>query len=291
MASLELRMQIIKEELLQVKAQYSDERKTDIVYASEEFNPEDFYADEEMVITISHMGYIKRTPLSEYKVQNRGGVGSKGSATRDEDFLEHMIMATMHNTMLFFTEKGKCFWLKVWEIPEGTKQSKGRAIQNLLNIEPDDKVKAYINILNLKDEEYINNNYIVLCSKQGIVKKTTLEAYSRPRANGVNAITIKDGDQLLDAKMTNGKCDIMIAVKSGKAIRFPEEKVRPMGRTASGVKGISLDNEGDEVIGMICIESGKSDVLVVSENGYGKRSSIEDYRITIEEVKELRPSI
>ena len=280
LASLELRMQIIKDELLQVKAQYNDERKTDIVYASEEFNPEDFYADEEMVITISHMGYIKRTPLSEYKVQNRGGVGSKGSATRDEDFLEHMIMATMHNTMLFFTEKGKCFWLKVWEIPEGTKQSKGRAIQNLLNIEPDDKVKAYINILNLKDEEYINNNYIVLCSKQGIVKKTTLEAYSRPRANGVNAITIKDGDQLLDAKMTNGKCDIMIAVKSGKAIRFPEEKVRPMGRTASGVKGISLDNEGDEVIGMICIESGKSDVLVVSENGYGKRSSIEDYRIT-----------
>ena len=280
LASLELRMQIIKDELLQVKAQYNDERKTDIVYASEEFNPEDFYADEEMVITISHMGYIKRTPLSEYKVQNRGGVGSKGSATRDEDFLEHMIMATMHNTMLFFTEKGKCFWLKVWEIPEGTKQSKGRAIQNLLNIEPDDKVKAYINILNLKDEEYINNNYIVLCSKQGIVKKTTLEAYSRPRANGVNAITIKDGDQLLDAKMTNGKCDIMIAVKSGKAIRFPEEKVRPMGRTASGVKGISLDNDGDEVIGMICIESGKSDVLVVSENGYGKRSSIEDYRIT-----------
>ena len=280
LASLELRMQIIKDELLQVKAQYNDERKTDIVYASEEFNPEDFYADEEMVITISHMGYIKRTPLSEYKVQNRGGVGSKGSATRDEDFLEHMIMATMHNTMLFFTEKGKCFWLKVWEIPEGTKQSKGRAIQNLLNIEPDDKVKAYIKILNLKDEEYINNNYIVLCSKQGIVKKTTLEAYSRPRANGVNAITIKDGDQLLDAKMTNGKCDIMIAVKSGKAIRFPEEKVRPMGRTASGVKGISLDNEGDEVIGMICIESGKSDVLVVSENGYGKRSSIEDYRIT-----------
>ena len=280
LASLELRMQIIKDELLQVRAQYKDERKTDIVYASEEFNPEDFYADEEMVITISHMGYIKRTPLSEYKVQNRGGVGSKGSATRDEDFLEHMIMATMHNTMLFFTEKGKCFWLKVWEIPEGTKQSKGRAIQNLLNIEPDDKVKAYINILNLKDEEYINNNYIVLCSKQGIVKKTTLEAYSRPRANGVNAITIKDGDQLLDAKMTNGKCDIMIAVKSGKAIRFPEEKDRPMGRTASGVKGISLDNEGDEVIGMICIESGKSDVLVVSENGYGKRSSIEDYRIT-----------
>jgi len=280
LASLELRMQIIKDELLQVKAQYNDERKTDIVYASEEFNPEDFYADEEMVITISHMGYIKRTPLSEYKVQNRGGVGSKGSATRDEDFLEHMIMATMHNTMLFFTEKGKCFWLKVWEIPEGTKQSKGRAIQNLLNIEPDDKVKAYINTLDLRDSDYINSNYIVLCSKQGIVKKTTLEAYSRPRANGVNAITIKEGDQLLDAKMTNGECDIMIAVKSGKAIRFPEEKVRPMGRTASGVKGITLDSEHDEVVGMICVESGKSDVLVVSENGYGKRSSVEDYRIT-----------
>ena len=280
LASLELRMQIIKDELIQVKAQYSDERKTDIVYASEEFNPEDFYADEEMVITISHMGYIKRTPLSEYKVQNRGGVGSKGSATRDEDFLEHMIMATMHNTMLFFTEKGKCFWLKVWEIPEGSKQSKGRAIQNLLNIEPDDKVKAYINTLDLRDNDYINSNYIVLCSKQGIVKKTTLEAYSRPRANGVNAITIKDGDQLLDAKMTDGESDIMIAIKSGKAIRFPEEKVRPMGRTASGVKGITLVNEGDEVIGMICVESGKSDVLVVSENGYGKRSSVEDYRIT-----------
>ena len=280
LASLELRMQIIKDELIQVKAQYSDERKTDIVYASEEFNPEDFYADEEMVITISHMGYIKRTPLSEYKVQNRGGVGSKGSATRDEDFLEHMIMATMHNTMLFFTEKGKCFWLKVWEIPEGSKQSKGRAIQNLLNIEPDDKVKAYINTLDLRDSDYINSNYIVLCSKQGIVKKTTLEAYSRPRANGVNAITIKDGDQLLDAKMTNGESDIMIAIKSGKAIRFPEEKVRPMGRTASGVKGITLVNEGDEVVGMICVESGKSDVLVVSENGYGKRSSVEDYRIT-----------
>lgn len=280
LASLELRMQIIKDELLQVKAQYNDERRTDIVYASEEFNPEDFYADEEVVITISHMGYIKRTPLSEYKVQNRGGVGSKGSATRDEDFLEHMIMATMHNTMLFFTEKGKCFWLKVWEIPEGSKQSKGRAIQNLLNIEPDDKVKAYINTLDLKENDYINSNYIVLCSKKGIVKKTTLEAYSRPRANGVNAITIKEGDQLLDAKMTNGENDIMIAVKSGKAIRFPEEKVRPMGRTASGVRGITLDSEEDEVVGIICVEPDKADVLVVSENGYGKRSSIEDYRIT-----------
>lgn len=280
LANLDLRMQIIRDELLQVRTQYNDERRTDIVYASEEFNPEDFYADEEMVITISHMGYIKRTPLCEYKVQNRGGVGSKGSATRDEDFLEHMIMATMHNTMLFFTEKGKCFWLKVWSIPEGTKQSKGRAIQNLLNIEPDDKVKAYINTFDLNDSDYINSNYIILCSKRGVVKKTTLEAYSRPRTNGVNAITIKDGDQLLDAKMTNGKSDIMIAVKSGKAIRFPEEKVRPMGRTASGVRGITLGNEEDEVIGMICVEADKSDVLVVSENGYGKRSSVEDYRIT-----------
>lgn len=280
LANVVLRMNIIKEELIALREKYGDERRTDIVYASEEFNPEDFYADDEMVITISHMGYIKRTPLTEYKVQNRGGVGSKGSATRDEDFLEHMIMATMHNTMLFFTEKGRCFWLKVWEIPEGTKQSKGRAIQNLLNIEPDDRVKAYINILDLKDTDYINSNYIVLCSKHGVVKKTTLEAYSRPRVNGVNAITIKEGDQLLDAKLTNGENDIMIAVKSGKAIRFPEYKVRPMGRTASGVRGITLDHENDEVIGMICVEPGKADVLVVSENGYGKRSSIEDYRIT-----------
>lgn len=280
LASVEKRMEIIKNEMLEMKALYGDERRTDIVYASEEFNPEDFYADDEMVITISHMGYIKRTPLTEYKVQNRGGVGSKGSATRDEDFLEHMIMATMHNTMLFFTEKGKCFWLKVYEIPEGTKQSKGRAIQNLLNIDPDDKVKAYINLLDLKDADYINSNYIVLCSKKGIIKKTTLEAYSRPRQNGVNAITIKEGDQLLEAKLTNGENDIMLAVKSGKAIRFPESKVRPMGRTASGVRGITLGSEEDEVIGMICVEPEKANVLVVSENGYGKRSDIEDYRIT-----------
>ncbi len=279
LARVELRMEIIKNELLAVKAQYGDERRTDIVYASEEFNPEDFYADEEMVITISHMGYIKRTPLSEYKVQNRGGVGSKGSATRDEDFLEHMIIATMHNTMLFFTEKGKCFWLKVYDIPEGTKQSKGRAIQNLLNIEPDDKVKAYINLLSLKDDDYINSNYIVLCTKKGIIKKTTLEAYSRPRQNGVNAITIKEGDQLLEAKLTNGENDIMIAVKSGKAIRFPENKVRPMGRTASGVRGIWME-EGDEAIGMVCVEPANANILVVSENGFGKRSAIEDYRIT-----------
>ncbi len=279
LARVELRMEIIKNELLAVKAQYGDDRRTDIVYASEEFNPEDFYADEEMVITISHMGYIKRTPLSEYKVQNRGGVGSKGSATRDEDFLEHMIMATMHNTMLFFTEKGKCFWLKVYEIPEGTKQSKGRAIQNLLNIEPDDKVKAYINLLSLKDADYINSNYIVLCTKKGIIKKTTLEAYSRPRQNGVNAITIKEGDQLLEAKLTNGENDIMIAVKSGKAIRFPESKVRPMGRTASGVRGVWME-ETDEAVGMVCVEPTNANILVVSENGYGKRSAIEDYRIT-----------
>ena len=279
LAHVELRMEIIKNELLAVKAQYGDARRTDIVYASEEFNPEDFYADEEMVITISHMGYIKRTPLTEYKVQNRGGVGSKGSATRDEDFLEHMIMATMHNTMLFFTEKGKCFWLKVYEIPEGTKQSKGRAIQNLLNIEPGDKVKAYVNLLDLKDVDYINSNYIVLCTKKGIIKKTTLEAYSRPRQNGVNAITIREGDQLLEAKLTNGENDIMIAVKSGRAIRFPESKVRPMGRTASGVIGIWMD-EDDEAVGMVCVEPDKADILVVSENGYGKRSDIEDYRIT-----------
>lgn len=279
LAQVELRMEIIKNELLAVKAQYGDERRTDIVYASEEFNPEDFYADEEMVITISHMGYIKRTPLTEYKVQNRGGVGSKGSATRDEDFLEHMIMASMHNTMLFFTEKGKCFWLKVYDIPEGTKQSKGRAIQNLLNIEPDDKVKAYINLLSLKDTDYINSNYIVLCTKKGIIKKTTLEAYSRPRQNGVNAITIKEGDQLLEAKLTNGENDIMIAVKSGKAIRFPEEKVRPMGRTASGVRGIWMEDD-DEAIGMVCVEPTNANILVVSEKGYGKRSAIEDYRIT-----------
>ena len=279
LARVELRMEIIKDELIAVKAQYGDERRTDIVYSSEEFNPEDFYADDEMVITISHMGYIKRTPLSEFKVQNRGGVGSKGSATRDEDFLEHMIMATMHNTMLFFTEKGKCFWLKVYEIQEGGKQTKGRAIQNLLNIEPDDKVKAYINLLSLKDNDYINSNYIILCTKKGIIKKTTLEAYSRPRQNGVNAITIREGDQLLEAKLTNGKNDIMIAVESGKAIRFPESKIRPIGRTASGVRGIWMA-EGDQAIGMICVEPTDANILVVTENGYGKRSAIDDYRIT-----------
>lgn len=280
LANEELRMNIIKDELLEVRAKYGDERKTEIVPNAEEFNPEDFYADEEMVITISHMGYIKRTPLTEFKTQGRGGTGSKGGSTRDEDFLEHMFIATMHNTLLLFTEKGKCFWLKVYQIPEGTKTSKGRAIQNLLNIEPDDQVLAYNKVKRLDDEEYINNNFIILCTKKGIIKKTSLEAYSRPRQNGVNAITIREGDQLLEARLTNGNQEIMIAVKSGKAIRFHENIVRPIGRTASGVRGITLGNESDEVVGMICVENESEDVLVVSEKGYGKRSSIEDYRIT-----------
>ncbi|WP_372642409.1 DNA gyrase subunit A [Ancylomarina sp.] len=280
LANHDLRMEIITNELLEVKAKYGDERRTEIVYASEDFNPEDFYADEEMVITISHMGYIKRTPLTEFKTQNRGGVGAKGSTTRDQDFLEHMITASMHNNMLFFTEKGKCFWLKVYEIPEGSKQSKGRAIQNLLNIEPDDKVKAYINVLTLKEEEYINNNNIILCTKKGVVKKTSLEAYSRPRVNGVNAITVREGDQLLEARLTNGNKEILIAARSGKAIRFSEDQVRAMGRTASGVRGITLRDEADEVVGMICVENADQDIMVVSENGYGKRSKVDDYRMT-----------
>ena len=280
LANEELRMQIIKEELQEIKAKYGDQRKTEIIPNAEEFNPEDFYADEEMVITISHFGYIKRTPLTEFKTQGRGGVGSKGSTTRDEDFLENMFIATMHNTLLLFTEKGKCFWLKVYQIPEGTKTSKGRAIQNLLNIEQDDKVLAFINVKTLTDEDYINNNYIILCTKKGIIKKTSLEAYSRPRQNGVNAITVREGDQLLEARMTNGNHDIMMAVRSGKAIRFKDEAVRPIGRTASGVRGITLGGEDDEVVGMISVENESEDVLVVSENGYGKRSSIEDYRMT-----------
>lgn len=280
LANESLRMQIIKDELIVVKEKYGDARKTEIVPNAEEFNPEDFYADEEMVITISHLSYIKRTPLTEFKTQGRGGVGSKGSTTRDEDFLEHMFIATMHNTLLLFTEKGKCFWLKVYQIPEGTKTSKGRAIQNMLNIEPDDQVLAYNKVKKLDDEEYINNNFIILCTKKGVIKKTSLEAYSRPRQNGVNAITIREGDKLLEARMTNGNHEIMIAVKSGKAIRFHESTVRPIGRTASGVRGITLGNENDEVIGMISVENESEDVLVVSEKGYGKRSSIEDYRIT-----------
>lgn len=280
LADEQLRMQIIKDELLDVKQRYGDERKSEIVLSAEEFNPEDFYADEEVVITISHLGYIKRTPLTEYKTQNRGGVGSKGSTTRDADFLEHMYIATMHNTMLFFTEKGRCFWLKVYEIPEGSKASKGRAIQNMLNIEPDDKVMAYINVKNLKDEDYIKNNYIILATQNGIIKKTSLEAYSRPRQNGVNAVTIREGDQLLEARLTGGNHEILLAVESGKAIRFPENKVRAVGRTASGVKGITLA-EGDYVVGMICVNPEENrEILVVSENGFGKRSALDGYRIT-----------
>ncbi len=280
LADLGLRMKIIKEELLEIKDKYGDVRKTEIVPNAEEFNPEDFYADEEMVITISHMGYIKRTPLSDFKIQGRGGVGSKGSTTRDSDFLEHMFNASMHNTLLLFSEKGKCFWLKVFEIPEGTKTSKGRAIQNVINIEQDDKILAYINVNNLTDAEYINNNYIILCTKKGIIKKTSLEAYSRPRQNGVNAITIREDDQLLEARMTNGNNHIMMAVRSGKAVRFEDASVRPIGRTASGVRGITLGHDKDEVVGMVCVESENEDILVVSENGYGKRSKIDDYRLT-----------
>ncbi|OFY92485.1 MAG: DNA gyrase subunit A [Bacteroidetes bacterium RIFOXYB2_FULL_35_7] len=275
-----LRMQIIKDETLEIRDKYGDARKTDIIYASEEFNPEDFYADEDVAITISHLGYIKRTPVTEFHKQNRGGVGSKGGETREEDFLEHLYIASMHNTMLFFTEKGRCFWLKVWEIPEGSRLSKGRAIQNLINIEPDDKVKAYINVKKLTDEEYIKSNYILLCTKKGIIKKTSLEGYSRPRQSGIIAINVREGDELLEAKMTRGRSEIMIAISSGRAIRFPERKVRPMGRTASGVRGIRLSNAADEVIGMVCIEGQSEDILVVSENGYGKRSKIDYYPVT-----------
>ena len=273
-------MQVIKDELLVIKEKYGDERKTTIEYSSSDFRIEDMIADEDVVITISHLGYIKRTPLSEYKVQNRGGKGSKGANSRDEDFIEHIYTATMHNYILFFTEKGRCFWMRVFEIPEGTKTSKGRAIQNLINIEPDDNVKAYINTKDLKDEEYINNNYIVLCTKKGIVKKTTLEAYSRPRINGINAVTIREGDELLEAKLTNGDNEIFLALNSGNCIRFSESKVRPMGRNASGVKGVTLKNESDFVIGMVCVEDKERNILVVSENGYGKRSNIDEYRHT-----------
>jgi len=281
LASVDLQMQIIKDELLEIKEKYGDKRRTLIIPNAEEFNPEDFYADDEMVITISHMGYIKRTPLTEFRRQNRGGTGAKGGATRDEDFIEHLYIATMHNTMLFFTRNGKCYWLKVYAIPEGSRTSKGRAMQNLINIEPDDNVRAFINVKNLNDEEYINNNFIVLCTTKGIIKKTSLEAYSRPRVNGVNAITVREGDELLEARMTNGQHHIMLAVKSGRAIRFPEASVRPMGRTASGVRGIRLASEKDDiVVGMITVENKEKDILVVSEKGYGKRSDIDGYRIT-----------
>ena len=278
--NVSMQMQIVKDELLEIKEKYGDERRSQIVYASEEFNPEDFYADDDMVITISHMGYIKRTPLAEYRTQHRGGVGAKGSATRDEDFIEHIYVASMHNTMLFFTEKGRCYWLKVYDIPEGARSSKGRAIQNVIQIEPDDKVRAYINVKRLNDEEYVNNNYIIMCTKDGTIKKTRLEAYSRPRQNGVNAIVIREGDQLIEAKLTSGQAEVMIAAREGKAIRFNENTVRPIGRVGAGVRGISLD-EGDEVVGMICVEpDSKQDVLVLSENGNGKRTDLDEYRIT-----------
>jgi len=276
-----LRMEIIKNELLEIKDKYGDVRKTQIEYSSADFRIEDMIADEQVVVTISHMGYIKRTALAEYRVQNRGGVGAKASSTRDSDFLEHMFHATAHNYLLFFTRKGKVFWLRTFELPEGTRQSKGRAIQNLINIEPDDKVMAFINVKDLTDAEYINSNFIVLCTKKGIIKKTTLEAYSRPRINGINAITVREGDELLEARLTTGNTEILMALLSGRAIHFSEDNVRPMGRNASGVRGIRLANESDEVIGMICIEDKQSEnVLVVSENGYGKRSIVGEYRYT-----------
>ena len=279
-----LQMQMIKDETMDIKARFNDPRKTVIEYAAGDFNPEDFYPDEDVIITISHLGYIKRTPLNEYRLQGRGGVGAKGSNTREEDFIEHIYVANMHSTMLFFTRNGKCYWLKVYEIPEGNKTSKGRAIQNVINIEPEDCVRAYINVKNLTDKEYIDNNFIVLCTERGTVKKTALEAYSRPRANGVNAITVREGDTLLEAVLTNGNCELLLGAREGKCVRFNEQDARAIGRTAAGVRGISIE-ESDQVVGMICADtqldaSALPHVLVVSENGYGKRSLIEDYRIT-----------
>jgi DNA gyrase subunit A len=277
----EMRMDIIKDELNELKDKYGDARRTDIVPNAEEFNPEDFYSDDDMIITISHLGYIKRTPLTDFRTQTRGGIGSRGSEARDEDFLEHMFHATMHNTLLLFTEKGKCFWLKVYDIPEGTKTSKGRAIQNLIHIEQGDKVKAYINVKTLDDQTYLDNNYIIMCTRKGIIKKTSLEAYSRPRQNGINAILVREGDSLLQASLTDGNNEILVGVRLGKAIRFHESNVRPMGRNATGVKGITLGSSNDEVIGMVCIRDiQKTTILVVAENGYGKRTMVEDYRIT-----------
>jgi len=287
LANEERRMQIIKDELIYVKEKYGDKRMSRIEYSASEMRMEDLIPDEEVVVTISHAGYIKRTLLNEYKVQNRGGMGSKGSTTRDKDFLEHLFVATNHNYLLIFTEKGKCFWMRVFEIPEGNKVAKGRAIQNLLNIEQDDKIKAYVKVQDLTDKEYVDNNFIIMCTKEGIIKKTSLEAYSRPRANGINAITIRDNDELLEAKLTDGTNEIVLATKSGRAIRFNEEKVRPMGRNASGVRGVTMVEEHDEVIGMVCVKDNTSTVMVVSENGYGKRSYLNDpedgepiYRIT-----------
>ena len=276
-----LRMEIIKQELVELKGKYKDSRRTEIVYASEEFNPEDFYADEEMIITISHLGYIKRTPLAEFKTQNRGGVGSKGTSMREEDFIEHIYPASMHHTMLFFTKKGRCFWLKVYEIPEGTKNTKGRAIQNLLNIDPDDAVKAFIRVKQLTtDIDFINSHYIVMGTRKGVIKKSLLADYSRPRQNGVNAITIREDDELIQARLTNGRNEILMATRSGRAIRFNESTVRSVGRTGQGVKGITLDSDQDEVVGMVCVKNMSEDILVVSEKGFGKRSKIEDYRVT-----------
>ena len=284
LANESMQMQIIKDETMEMKEKYGDARRTEIAMSSDEFNPEDFYADEDVVITISHLGYIKRTSLTEYRTQNRGGVGMKGSATRDEDFIEHIYVANMHSTLLLFTQNGKCYWLKVYEIPEGSRASKGRAIQNVINIDPDDKVKAYLNVKNLKDEDYINNNYIVLGTKRGIIKKTSLEAYSRPRANGVIAITVRDGDELLEAVMTNGHSEILLAGRNGRCCRFDENDARALGRTASGVRGINID-EDDEVVGMITYDPTAEDaaahsILVVSEHGYGKRSDFDEYRRT-----------
>ena len=274
-------MKVVKDELIEIKEKYGDERKTEIVYSSEEFNAEDFYADDEMIITISHMGYIKRTPLSDFRAQNRGGVGAKGSNTREEDFIEYIYPASMHNYMLFFTQKGKCYWLKVYEIPEGTKNSKGRAIQNMLNIDSDDKVNAFIRVKRLQDPEYNMSHNLLFCTRKGIIKKTKLEAYSRPRQNGVNAITIREDDQVIQVRLTTGDSQIVIANRHGRAIRFHESAVREMGRNATGVKGMTLDNDDDAVVGMICVnDPEKETIMVVSEQGYGKRSLIEDYRIT-----------
>jgi len=280
LADESLRMKIIKDELVEIKNKYGDEPRTTIEYTAEDFRMEDMIPDEEVVITISHLGYMKRTPLVEYRRQNRGGRGARGSDLRGEDFVEHLFVASTHNYMLLFTEKGKCFWLRAYEVPEGTKNSKGRAIQNLLNIDPSDKFRAFIKITNLLDEEYLNNNYIILCTRKGVIKKTNLEAFSRPRQAGIIAININENDQLLAAKLTNGTNEVMLALRSGRAIRFNESKVRPMGRNAAGVKGITLGNSDDEVIGMICVENENFNVLVVSENGYGKRSSLADYRVT-----------
>jgi DNA gyrase subunit A len=286
----ELCKKVIKDELLEVKEKYGDPRRSEIVYASENFNPEDFYADDEMVITISHLGYIKRTPLSEFRTQHRGGVGSKGTETRQEDFVEHIYPATMHNTMMFFTQKGRCYWLKVYEIPEGAKNTKGRAIQNLLNIDPDDKVTAYLSVKSLNDKEFINSHYVMFCTKNGVIKKTLLEQYSRPRQNGVNAITIREDDKVIEVRLTNGDNEIVIANRNGRAIRFHESAVREMGRIATGVRAMTLDDDQqDEVVGMVCIKDRENEtIMVVSEQGYGKRSELEDYRKTNRGVKGVK---